>query len=285
MDTQMYRTIGYCFSGAGPDQHANHGPILFQPHLDESVFTHWKLLYPKEISTFQNVLQLNTQLCELTHLYLQQKITPFIISADHSSAIGTWSGASKFKQAPIGLIWIDAHLDAHTPETSITQNIHGMPVACLLGQGSKDLIEIGRIGAKVDPNYLVYIGTRDYEPQELTFIQSTPATIYSMHDIQEQGIKKILQKALNHVSQCPSGYGFSLDIDAFDPGQIPAVSTPSKHGINFNEFCEAITQLDHLKPLAFEITEYNPNHDTNEMTLKAISHLIDLISAKNQASL
>lgn len=280
----MFRTIGYCFSGAGPDHHANHGPILFQPHLDESLFPHWKLLYPKDQDTYQNVLYLNTQLCELVHLYLQQNITPWVISADHSSAIGTWSGVSKFTNHPIGLIWIDAHLDAHTPKTSITQNLHGMPVAHLLGKGDQALSEIGTFGPKINPEYLVYIGTRDYEPAELDFIKSTPATIYTMQDIKAQGIERILKKAVTHVNRCPSGYGLSLDIDAFDPKEITAVSTPSENGIPFSAFCDAIESLDQLTPLAMEITEYNANHDQNAATLKAISALIHQMAAKNQAS-
>jgi arginase len=280
----MFRTIGYCFSGAGPDHHANHGPLLFQPQLDESLFPHWKLLYPKDQDTYQNVLELNNQLCELVHLYLQQHITPWVISADHSSAIGTWSGVAKFTNQPIGLIWIDAHLDAHTPETSITQNLHGMPVAHLLGKGDPSFSEIGTLYPKVDPEYLVYIGTRDYEPEELQFIKSTPATIYTMTDIEALGIEHILQKAVSHVSRCPAGYGLSLDIDAFDPEEITAVSTPSKNGIHFSAFCDAIKSLDQLTPLALEVTEYNANHDQNDVTLKAITYLIHLMAAKNLAS-
>ncbi|MDA9832705.1 arginase [Gammaproteobacteria bacterium] len=281
----MFRTIGYCFSGAGPDPHANHGPLLFQPHLNESLFAHGQMLYPKGNDTHQNVIQLNTQLCELIHLYLQQNITPLVISADHSSAMGTWSGVAKYTKHPIGLIWVDAHLDAHTPTSSITQNLHGMPVAHLLGKGDNALRHIGTLDPKINPEYLVYIGTRDYEPDELALIQNTPATIYTMQDIKTQGIKTILQKAVQHVSQCPHGYGLSLDIDAFDPDEIPAVSTPAINGIHFDEFCHAVEALDQLSLMALEITEYNANLDQNERTLKAITGLIHQLAAKNQASI
>lgn len=202
---------------------------------------------------------------------------PIPIGGDHSMAVSTWSTITEFFQIPkqCGLIWIDAHMDAHTPTTSHSQNLHGMPVAALLGEGNKEFVNIINKGAKFDPQHIVLVGVRSYETGEHNFLKSQNVKIYYMEEVHARGLREIFLEIKLYFHAHVSHYGISLDLDAFDPEFIPGVGTPAPHGLHPDEFLECLNILvDKEKLRAFEITEFNPHLDKNQKTITFIQNLI-----------
>ena len=266
----MQHFIGYCFSGAGPDIYANHGPIVIESQLEKDY--QWDFLYPEKQDTIDNVIQLNQKLCQLTHLYLSSGAACIVVSADHSSAFGTWSGASLFQKGPIGMIWIDSHLNY---EINQTKNCaYNMPVANLMGFGDKRLTEIGGKGQKIDPRYFVYVGVRDDKENEVQLVKDNNIKVFTADEVNSRGIDLVMREAIEVAEQCPFGYGVSLNINVFDPLQMPGVSTPSYGGIDFGSFLK-FWQSNQLAPIAVEITEFNPNNDISGQTLNHVVQLIE----------
>ena len=142
---------------------------------------------------------------------------PVVIGGDHSVAIGTWSGVARVAGQPVGLLWIDAHLDSHTPETSYSGAIHGMPLACLLGRGDKRLLNIGLAGVQVSAGHTAVLGARSYEPEELDFLKASGVRIIDSVELAQRGFADCLHEALGIVTAAPAGFGVTLDLDAIDP--------------------------------------------------------------------
>jgi arginase len=193
------------------------------------------------------------------------------IGGDHSSGIGTWSGAADAysTQGDIGLIWFDAHLDAHTYETTPSGNIHGMPVACLLGYGHKDLTSIMSATPKLKPENLVYIGARSYEDGEHELLKKLNIKIYYMEQVKQFGIKTIFQEAISIVKKNTIAYGLSLDLDGIDPQDAPGVGCPADDGISAQSLLEALDLFAHdNKLIGAEVVEFNPALDREQKTEK-----------------
>ena len=205
---------------------------------------------------------------------------PFcVIGGDHSCAIGTWSAvahANKTK-GDIGLVWIDAHMDSHTPDTSTSQNLHGMPVAHLLGEGVKRLCEVLDKDPKLKPKNLCLIGIRSYEPGEMALLERLGVTVYMMDEVHERGIQTVLTEACHALSNTTCGLGITIDMDSIDPIDAPGVGCPEPHGIKGAELVAALQSVCHDRPLlGLEIAEFNPLLDQNGLTAKL---LVDLIHA------
>ena len=184
---------------------------------------------------------------------------PLVIGGDHSCAIGTWSGVHQ--QVPdFGLIWIDAHLDANTPLTSPSGNIHGMPVAALLGKIPELLSK-----KAVNPDNLVFMGIRDYDAEEYTFLRSLGVKIYSMTDLKGYSFPKLMLETEQSFTRRGLPYGISLDLDGLDPSHMTGLGTPVEDGIQLHDLLEAFSQINHAQLCALEITEYNPTLDNNSM--------------------
>lgn len=218
---------------------------------------------------------------------LSQAVLPFamnskpfcVIGGDHSCAIGTWSAVAYANRAhgDIGLIWIDAHMDSHTPETSISQNIHGMPVAHLLGKGIVRLCEIMDQHPKIKPENLCLIGIRSYEPDEQAFLERLGVTVFFMKEVQERGIQTLLNEACQHVSRATCGFGITIDMDAIDPLDAPGVGCREANGIQGSALVLALRSLQYTRPLlGLELAEFNPINDRNGITAQL---LVDLIHA------
>ncbi len=177
----------------------------------------------------------------------------------------------------IGLIWIDAHMDSHTPSTSSSQNIHGMPVAHLLGEGVQRLCQLLDDHPKIKPENIYIIGIRSYEPGEAAFLKRLGVTVVYMDEIKQRGLDIILQEACQHVSLTTCGMGISIDLDAVDPNDAPGVGCPEPDGIQGAALISALQSMQIKRPLlGLEITEYNPVRDQNGKTAKL---LVDLIKA------
>ncbi len=210
---------------------------------------------------------------------------PVFIGGDHSMAFGTWSGVVNGLDAhdEFGLIWVDAHMDAHTPVTSVQGkwggHFHGMPLAHLLGHGDKDLCELGNPNIKINPKYLSLIGTRSYEPGEKELLDRLGVRVFYMEEIEKRGLKTCFEEAFERTNQASKGWGISLDLDVFDPSQAPAVGTPEKNGLRVDDFLHVIAQYamdDGFK--AFEIAEYNALKDSDDkITAQLVSQILKTI--------
>ena len=200
---------------------------------------------------------------------------PVIIGGDHSVAIGTWSGVARVAGEPVGLLWIDAHLDSHTPETSYSGAIHGMPLACLLGRGDKRLLNIGLAGVQVSAGHTAVLGARSYEPEELDFLQASGVRIIDSVELAQRGFADCLHEALGIVTAAPAGFGVTLDLDAIDPLLAPGVGSPEPEGLNARDVLEAVSGIAGLPGFrALEIVEYNPDRDRLGITASLISDLV-----------
>ena len=200
---------------------------------------------------------------------------PVVIGGDHSVAIGTWSGVARVAGQPVGLLWIDAHLDSHTPETSYSGAIHGMPLACLLGRGDKRLLNIGLAGVQVSAGHTAVLGARSYEPEEIDFLQASGVRIIDRVELAQRGFADCLHEALGIVTAAPAGFGVTLDLDAIDPLLAPGVGSPEPEGLSARDVLEAVSDIaDQTGFRALEIVEYNPDRDRLGITASLISDLV-----------
>ena len=289
----MINIIGAAVGSGGPDTKAAEGPDVVA-HSD-----YWKELANqhstiKWIDTLYEQKQTNKLdiLCEIfgklaiaVKNQVKQKNRFCVIGGDHSAAIGTWSGASAgINGDPLGLIWIDAHEDAHTFETTPSGKVHGMPVAALLGYGSERLTQIAHAAPKILPQNLCLIGIRSFEPGEHKLLQDLQVKIYPIEVVKERGISTVLQEAREYVSRNTSGYGITLDIDGIDPKDAPGVSTPEPDGIRSEDLLKALTQIyPDPKQIGFEIMEFNPSNDINKKTEQLICQILKILATGETA--
>lgn len=200
-----------------------------------------------------------------------------VVGGDHSCAIGTWSGVAGALRpsGPLGLIWIDAHMDMHIPETSHSGAINGMPVAVLLGHGAPQLTSIADGCAAIDPRHLCLIGARSFEPEETAFAQRHGVRVIDMPEVQRRGVKAVLAEAHAIATHGTAGYGVSLDLDAFDPAEAPAVGTPAPGGIRAADFLAPWRALTRTPAcVGIEIVEYNPARDRAGRTAQLMLNLV-----------
>ena len=202
---------------------------------------------------------------------LEEGMTPLLLGGDHSLAVGSVSGVAEYfrrQGQKIGLVWIDAHSDINTPETSPSGNVHGMPLAALLGLGPEPLAKIYGYSPKIDPENVVLIGIRDIDAAERENIRRGGVMhVYTMRDIDERGMRAVMEEALSAAASGTAGYHVSLDMDWIDPEDAPGVGTPVRGGATYREAHLAMEILaDHGRLLSFEIVEVNPVIDEHNRT-------------------
>lgn len=189
------------------------------------------------------------------------------LGGDHSLSIGTVAAVSAAAEK-IGVIWVDAHGDFNTPETTPSGNIHGMSLAALLGRGASELVNIGRPGAKLVANQTVLIGTRDLDERERTALRGAGVHVFTMHDIDEHGIAHVTREALHALHGCDRIH-VSLDLDAIDPSEAPGVGTPVPGGLTYREahlLMELLQRTGRIHSL--DIVEVNPILDERNRTAR-----------------
>jgi arginase len=200
-----------------------------------------------------------------------------VIGGDHSSAIGTWSGAFQAikQRGSLGLIWIDAHMDSHQPKTSHTGNIHGMPLACLLGYGEQEFTQLLSHHHKLDSRYLCLIGVRSFESEEAEFLKQLNVKIYYMDEVKQRGLSVIMQEAIKIVSEQTAGFGVSIDIDSMDPKEAPGTGVIEPDGLSAKELGKALHLLtNNPKLIGIELAEFDPTRDKQQLTEKVILELM-----------
>jgi arginase len=212
-----------------------------------------------------------TRTAEAVVTTLQEGMMPLVLGGDHSLAAGSISGVAEYYRRQgqkIGVIWIDAHSDINTPETSPSGNVHGMPLAALLGMGPEPLANIYGYAPKISGENTVLVGVRDIDLAERENIRRAGVThVYTMRDIDERGMRAVMEEALRAAGEGTAGYHVSLDMDWIDPEDAPGVGTPVRGGATYREAHLAMEILaDDGRLLSFEIVEVNPILDEHNRT-------------------
>jgi arginase len=278
------RIIGAASGIGAQDKACADGPVAFHHsqawhELEHHSLVDWgrTLFAPDDdgASTVGRIAELCRHLADEVALALGANEFPVVIGGDHSVAIGTWSGVARVLGEPFGLLWIDAHLDSHTPETSYSGAVHGMPLACLLGRGDKRLLNIGLPGAQVSAAHSVVLGARSYEPEEFELLQRLGVRIIGDEEIQQRGFAACLDEAIAIVAGAPAGFGVTLDLDAIDPQLAPGVGSPEPDGLVTYDVLTAMHWIAGQPGLrALEIAEYNPDRDRHGTTAGLVAGLI-----------
>jgi arginase len=203
---------------------------------------------------------------------------PLTLGGDHSIAIGSIAGVSSFyreRDEQVGLIWFDAHADMNTPETSPSGNIHGMPLATLLGYGAPELTGIAGFAPKLDPKFCAHIGARELDQGERELIRQLGIRFFTMREIDERGIAACMDDAIAIAARAPAGYCVTFDIDALDPGDAPGSGTLVRGGMTYREShlaMEKIAEAGGMRSL--EVVEINTALDINNRTAELGVELI-----------
>lgn len=265
-------SIGNCAGILGAEQ----GPLYLQKrhpawpwHVTVSFVGHERKLaaIPALVDFLNHLASSVQELIQIQHRFC-------VIGGDHSCAIGTWSGVANALKKPFGLIWIDAHMDAHTIESSTSKNPHGMPLAVLLGDGDQRLMDIATRKPALSPQHVVMIGIRSYEPAEEALLKSLGVKVYYMPEVQERGFNTILAEAHHYLLQRVDQFGITFDIDGLDPLDCDATGTKEPDGISAAVAIEAFKKLDKTGLVGCEITEFNPTLGNAEKTAAVIEQLV-----------
>ncbi len=279
--------LSYASGTGAADPGSSQGPLVLQqsPYLtDMGGALHWQAVIKPEINISSKFTAISHQ-CqrlakEVVHLVQEKKFFT-VLGGDHTCAIGTWSGAHHAlkNQGPIGLIWIDAHMDSHTPETSLSGNIHGMPLACLLGYGKNELTQILDKDPKLQPEHVCLIGVRSFEEGEAELLKQLKVRIFYMDEVKQRGLDAVMKEAVKIVTQGTIGFGLSLDIDSIDPQDAPGTGAAEADGIRAKDLDRALKILiQQPKLIGIEIAEFDPHHDQNHRTEELIVNLIKNIT-------
>jgi len=269
---------------AGPEALRSNGLLSHLHALGVSAVWDETLLPVPGNEKSQIVLNLCERLSRKVSDVVSSGSLPVVLGGDHSCAIGTWSGVSMatHNRGPLGLIWIDAHMDSHTPETSPSGALHGMPLACLLGYGLTSLVELGGSFPKILPQHVCLVGVRSFETGEAELLKRLGVRIFFMDEVHRRGVSAVLDDALKIVQQGTIGFGVSIDLDVLDPCEEPGVGSPSPDGIMGVDLLDALRLVKQLPNLlGIEIVEYNPDRDQNAVTAnRAIQLLAAMVATK-----
>jgi arginase len=209
-------------------------------------------------------------LAALVEKSLDENMMPVVLGGDHSIAAGTLAGVAghfKKKEKKIGLIWLDAHGDINTPESSPSGNVHGMPLAAAMGYGATELVELQGFKPKVEPQNISLVGIRDLDTQEKKLAKKSGVHVFTMRDIDERGMREVMSDALKYAMDDTDGISASLDMDFVDPSDAPGVGTPVRGGVTYREAHLAMEMLaDTEAMLSLEVVEINPVIDEHNRT-------------------
>lgn len=296
--------IGYACGWGAKVRQCKDGPLALRimdlsEHLNkEGVSSHWENIIRSDIELavgqLRDPLPVIVDYCNSiynqTRNALKSGLFPVLLGGDHSMAIGTWSAVFEHihKKGPLGLIWIDAHMDSHTAETSHSGMYHGMPLSYLLGFGNDKLAAIGSKKSKLKPEHVCLVGVRSYEEEEVNFLQDLGVKIFFMKDIRQQGLDSVMQQAVSIATHETAGFGLTIDLDVFDPSAAPGVGSPEFGGLLRDETLDSVHGLAlHPKIKAIEIAEFNPHRDEENKTANLIKDMLAVMfdqKNKNKAS-
>ena len=267
---QKIRSLGYEVADAGdlPVKIAE-TQVPGDPHLK----------YLKEIKEVCEILR------DRVEALVAKGSLPVVLGGDHSIAMGTLAGLSRHYHArkeKIGLIWFDAHADANTAETSPSGNIHGMPLAVALGLGAPSLVNLAGFSPMVDGSRAALVGIRDVDPAERPNVRASGIGAFTMRDIDERGMRAVMDEAIKRATSGTAGIHVSFDLDGMDPDYAPGVGTPAPGGLSYREAHLAMEMLaDTGKVLSAELVEVNPILDNRNATaILGVELLASLLGKK-----
>lgn len=217
---------------------------------------------PRSARYLPQIAQACRRLAAAVEKALSGAQTPLVLGGDHSLAAGSVSGSSRHfrkRKQSIGLIWVDAHADMNTPETSPSGNVHGMPLACVTGAGPRELARLYGYSPKVDPKNVALVGVRDVDILEKPHVKNSGVRAFTMREIDERGLREVLREAIDIACAGTAGFHLSLDMDAVDPQFAPGVGTPVRGGFTYREAHLAMELInDSGKMVAMDVVEVNP---------------------------
>jgi arginase len=207
---------------------------------------------------------------------LEKGALPLVLGGDHSLGAGSVAASAEYLRRsgkPLGLLWVDAHGDMNTPGTSGSGNVHGMPLAALLGQEPTELASIGTLPS-VLPEHTALIGIRNLDEKEKEKIRASGVRVFTMKDIDREGIAVVAERALDIASAGTGGIHVSFDLDACDPTYAPGVGTPVKGGLDYRE-AHMVMELvaDSQRLIALDLVEVNPTLDLRNTTAEFAAEL------------
>jgi len=201
---------------------------------------------------------------------LGEGFLPLVLGGDHSIAAGVAAGVSAFfrkDKKQIGYLWLDAHGDMNTPDSSPSGNVHGMPLAAIMGYGAPELVDLLGFKPKAEPGNIVIVGARDLDAQERKIVKKSGVHVFTMRDIDERGMREVMSDALKYCLDDTAGIAVSLDMDFVDPSDAPGVGTPVRGGVTYREAHLAMEMIaDSEAMVSLEIVEINPIIDEHNRT-------------------
>jgi arginase len=201
---------------------------------------------------------------------LSEGYLPLVLGGDHSIAAGVAAGvANHFRKEKkqIGYLWLDAHGDMNTPESSPSGNVHGMPLAAIMGYGAPELVDLLGFKPKAEPGNIVIVGARDLDAQERKIVKKSGIHVFTMRDIDERGMREVMSDALKYAMDDTAGIAVSLDMDFVDPSDAPGVGTPVRGGVTYREAHLAMEMIaDTESMVSLEVVEINPILDEHNRT-------------------
>jgi arginase len=289
-DTERASVVIGAASGLGaPDASCCEGPAallasgILTRLWDRDVPLSWPaMLYPRR-GLRQSLHETIGELCRRIAREVEHALAggdfPIVVGGDHSCAVGTWTGVARAHgaQGPLGLVWIDAHMDSHTPATSHSGMLHGMPLASLLGQDTAGQLASP---AMVAPEHVCLVGVRSYESEEAQLLSRLGVRVFATDEVRERGLDAVIDEAISIARVDTAAYGISLDLDALDPTDAPGVGSPAADGLRAADLLRSLRRhAADPRLAALEIAEFNPRRDIGGRTLALIEEVIATIVA------
>ncbi|HXE11239.1 MAG TPA: arginase [Bryobacteraceae bacterium] len=242
-------------------------------------------LGPANAKYLSQIASACSSLADMVDRAVREERFPLVLGGDHSVAAGTLAGVSnayRQQQKKIGVIWVDAHADMNTPETSPSGNVHGMPLACCIGEGPVELTDILGYSPKVEPRNVVLVGIRDVDLSERSHVRTSGVNVFTMREIDERGMRDVMEEALALAGADTAGVHLSLDMDAVDPDEAPGVGTPVRGGITYREAHLAMEIVcDSGQLTSMEVVEVNPVLDSaNRTALLAVELVLSALGKR-----
>ena len=283
--------IGVASGLGAPDTRCAAGPReLFDGGLVErlrarGIDASWRVLlharHHRGGTRYRAIADLCRRIAREVGAVLDERQFVVVLGGDHTCAIGTWSGAAQrlARHRALGLVWVDAHMDSHTPATSYSGMPHGMPLAALLGCGGSrrlaaqvaSILTEGQISAA----HTAVVGIRSFQPEEADLLNRLGVRRFGMEDINARGMAAVLNEAVAVSRQASAGYGLSIDLDAIDPRDAPGVGTPEPGGLAARDLVNALVRcMGDPRLVGLEIVEYNPYRDVEQRTVTVIEELL-----------
>jgi len=299
MTKKTIQTLGVASSIGGPSETCDQGPLVLEKSDFNKLFSsdnerlslHWHdplVVNSTEKNSLKLLKKQSFYVGQFCQKQLEDENSFLILGGDHSTAVGTWGGVLNGLplEASFALVWIDAHMDAHTLESSLSGNLHGMPVSLLLGEAEHELQKCFPSPHALDGRDLYLFGIRSYESDELILLSEQKVNVFDTGRIERDGgTTKVLTKLIETISRCYDYYAISLDLDAIDPKDAPGVETREEGGLTAENLLKAFNGISFGDDfVGLEIAEFDPDHDENQKTEKLVFDIVNSIYSNHDTT-